>query len=72
MSICWSNHRIQDSSTIESPLVVIEDHGDIHHMYKQLTEELPQLGNFIRDNTRSYVFGLGGAYSNQLLLPAHP
>jgi len=30
MSVCWINHRIRDSSTIESPpLVVTEDHSGI-------------------------------------------
>ena len=28
------------------PLVVTKDHGGIQHVSKQLTEELPQLGNF--------------------------
>lgn len=72
MSINWSNHRIQDFSTIESPLVVTEDHSGIHHVYKQRTEELPQPGSVTQDHTRSYVFGLCGAYSNRLLLLAHP
>ena len=46
------------------PLVVIENHNGIHHVYKQLIEELPQLGSFTRDHTCSYVFGFSGAYSN--------
>ena len=66
------NCPIRDSSIIESPLVVTEDHSGIHRVYKQLTEELPQLGSFIRDHTRSYVFGLSSAYSNRLFLPSHP
>ena len=29
------------------PVVVTEDHSGIHHVYKKLTEELPQPGSFI-------------------------
>ena len=53
-------------------LVVTENHSGIHHVYKQLTEELPQPDSFTRDHTRSYVFGLSGGYNNRLPLLAHP
>ena len=29
------------------PMVVTENHSGIHHVYKQLAEELPQLHRFI-------------------------
>ena len=62
-------HRIPHQSN--PPLVVTKDHGGIQHVSKQLTEELPQPGNITQGHTRSYVFGLSGAQSNRLLLPAH-
>ena len=41
-------------------------------MPKQLTEEISQPNNFTTGHTRCNVFGLSGAQSHRLLLPAHP
>ena len=54
------------------PLVVTENHSGIHHVYKQLTEELQQPDCLTEGHTSSNVFCLGGAQSHRLLLPAHP
>ena len=53
------------------PLVFTKNHSGIHHVYRQLTEELPQPGSFIQDHTHRYVSGVGGAQSHRLLFPAH-
>jgi hypothetical protein len=53
-------------------LVVTENHSGIHHVNKQLTEELQQPDCLTEGHTISNVFCLGGAQSHRLLLPAHP
>ena len=52
-------HEIPQQSN--PPLVVTKDHDGIHHVSKQLTEELPQPESFTRGHTRSYVYILSGA-----------
>ena len=54
------------------PLVVTENHSGIHHVYKQLIEELQQPDCLTEGHTSSNLFCLGGAQSHRLLLPAHP
>ena len=66
MSICWSNHRIRDSSIIESHLWLSQRITVVSIMSTN------SACNFTWDHTRSAVFSLSGAYSNRFLLPTHP